>query len=150
MNTTEPQPASALTELLAGLLAAEEGILDPDDADALAESLARQLPPVYRAAPELLAALQALVKHNCGHPHGVTVSALDPARAAIAKAAPESGEPVFPQYRIEFSPRSGFYLVGILRNNGEGIKWVAEFASLEDAKMAVRSRDPYAVPVVSA
>ena len=38
------------------------------------------------AAPDLLAALEDLVKSNCGHPRMVTVPALDKARAAIAKA----------------------------------------------------------------
>jgi hypothetical protein len=40
------------------------------------------------AAPELLAALEDLVKANYGQPYGVTVPALDNARAVIAKARP--------------------------------------------------------------
>jgi hypothetical protein len=41
------------------------------------------------AAPDLLAALEDLVKGNFGQPRGVTVPALDNARAAIAKATGE-------------------------------------------------------------
>jgi len=38
------------------------------------------------AAPDLLAALESLVAKNYGQPQGVTVPALDIARAAIARA----------------------------------------------------------------
>lgn len=38
------------------------------------------------AAPEMLAALESLVAKNYGQPQGVTVPALDIARAAIARA----------------------------------------------------------------
>lgn len=38
------------------------------------------------AAPEMLAALEALVAGNFGQPYAVSVPALDPARAIIAKA----------------------------------------------------------------
>ncbi|MCE2892014.1 MAG: hypothetical protein LW848_12960 [Hyphomonadaceae bacterium] len=44
---------------------------------------------LIRAAPDLLAALESLVAKNYGQPQGVTVPALDIARAAIAKATGE-------------------------------------------------------------
>jgi len=44
---------------------------------------------LIEAAPDLLAALEDLVKGNFGQPRGVTVPALDNARAAIAKATGE-------------------------------------------------------------
>ena len=43
------------------------------------------------AAPDLLAALEKLVRANYGQPSGVTVPALDQARAAIAQAKGEAG-----------------------------------------------------------
>lgn len=43
------------------------------------------------AAPELLAMLRDIVAGNYGQPHGVTVPALDPARALLAKLQPEWG-----------------------------------------------------------
>lgn len=41
---------------------------------------------LIRAAPDMLAALESLVAGNYGQPQGVTVPALDIARAAIARA----------------------------------------------------------------
>ncbi|MCA3573115.1 MAG: hypothetical protein IOC86_04310 [Aestuariivirga sp.] len=41
---------------------------------------------LIRAAPDMLAALESLVAGNYGQPRGVTVPALDIARAAIARA----------------------------------------------------------------
>jgi hypothetical protein len=41
---------------------------------------------LFAAAPELLAVLRDIVAGNNGQPRGVTVPALDAARAAIAKA----------------------------------------------------------------
>jgi hypothetical protein len=55
--------------------------IDPDTLDREAVLVA--------AAPDLLAALEDLVKGNFGQPRGVTVPALDNARAAIALATGE-------------------------------------------------------------
>lgn len=44
------------------------------------------------AAPDLLSELKNIVASNMGHPGGVTVSALDPARATIAKAEGKARE----------------------------------------------------------
>lgn len=49
-----------------------------------------KLAPLFAAAPDLLAQLESLVAGNYGQPSGVTVPALDGARAAIAKAKGES------------------------------------------------------------
>ena len=46
----------ALHSSIASVLSCEIEILDPDDADALALVVVNELPPVYNAAPDLLAA----------------------------------------------------------------------------------------------
>jgi hypothetical protein len=45
---------------------------------------------IFAAGPEMLVELEAPVSGNYGQPHGVTVPALDQARAIIAKAKGQS------------------------------------------------------------
>jgi hypothetical protein len=51
--------------------------------------VSEQRAQLIEAAPDMLAALEDLVKGNFGQPRSVTVPALDNARAAIAKATGE-------------------------------------------------------------
>lgn len=54
--------------------------------------LALPAPSMIEAAPDMLAELEALIAGNFGQPRGVTVPALDGARAIVARAW-QAGEP---------------------------------------------------------
>ena len=82
---------NSLRSKLTSILAAENAVLDPGDAKALASVIVRGLPPVYAAAPDLLAALHGFLalwpNIEAGIPaHPDVVMACNLARAAIARA----------------------------------------------------------------
>jgi hypothetical protein len=73
---------SGLHTSLVQILERETSVLDPADAKTLATVIDQELPPVYKAAPTLLAALQEIVQRN----EIQNWFNLDQARAAINEA----------------------------------------------------------------
>ena len=61
-------PKNKLKRILEDLLRVEEGILDPEDAGTLADTLVARLPAVYIVAPDLLKALEDLFE-QCSMVH---------------------------------------------------------------------------------
>lgn len=57
-----PQPEhSAMHTSIVAILECETSVLDPDDAETLATVIVQHMPPVYKAAPELLIMLEGLL-----------------------------------------------------------------------------------------